>query len=146
METASPLAPETAHLDRPHVRRAFATMKTLITVYGALGGVVLATVVVLALTGHPVTSFLWGRSAAVLASAAVVYWLTVRASRGARWAYVRVRVIAIVMPIAIVGIDLIPGICPPWFAVAQAICALPVVAIAFLVNGPGPRAAFAAPR
>ncbi|CAM5654553.1 Integral membrane protein OS=Streptomyces rimosus subsp. rimosus (strain ATCC / DSM 40260 /JCM 4667 / NRRL 2234) OX=1265868 GN=SRIM_034160 PE=4 SV=1 [Streptomyces rimosus subsp. rimosus] len=37
------------------------------------GTAVLLTVVVLAATGHEVTSFMWGRSAGVLASAAVTY-------------------------------------------------------------------------
>ncbi|MEV4583160.1 hypothetical protein AB0K16_59135 [Nonomuraea jabiensis] len=78
----------------------------------------------------------------VLASAAVTYWLTVLAARGARWAYLRVRVISIVMPVAIVAVDMIPGICPMWFAMMQAVCALAVAAAAFVVNGSGLRAAF----
>jgi hypothetical protein len=36
------------------------------------------------------------------------------------------------MPLAIVGIDLIPGVCPPWYAVMQAVCMLPLVPVAFI--------------
>ncbi|MFI7101098.1 hypothetical protein ACIBK8_17200 [Streptomyces sp. NPDC050161] len=148
METVSHTMTGTDHLSlsRPGTQRAFGKAKMLIAVYGALSTAVLITVAVLALTGHPVTSFLWGRSAGVLASAAVTYWLTVLAARGARWAHQRVRIISVVMPLAIVAVDLIPGICPAWFAAAQAACALPLVAAAFLVNGSILRAAFATSR
>ncbi|MEU6788889.1 hypothetical protein ABZ912_57740 [Nonomuraea angiospora] len=121
---------------------SFGKVKILVAAYGALSAVVLATVAVLAISGQTVTSFMWGRSAGVLASAAVTYWLTVRAARGARWAYLRVRVISIVMPVAIVAVDLIPGLCPTWFAMMQAVCALAIAAAGFVVNGSGLLAAF----
>ncbi|MBB5776631.1 hypothetical protein [Nonomuraea jabiensis] len=121
---------------------SFGKVKILVAAYGALSAAVLATVAVLAIGDQTVTSFMWGRSAGVLASAAVTYWLTVLAARGARWAYLRVRVISIVMPVAIVAVDMIPGICPMWFAMMQAVCALAVAAAAFVVNGSGLRAAF----
>ncbi|MFE5736061.1 hypothetical protein [Streptomyces celluloflavus] len=144
METADHTTPEAepAHLDHPRNQRAFGRTKTLVAVYGALAAAVLGTVVIRALTGQPVTSFMWGRSAGVLASAAVTYWLTVLAARGARWAYLRVRIISVVMPVAIIAVDLIPGVCPPWFALMQATCALAIAATAFVVNGSGLRAAF----
>ncbi|MFG3114646.1 hypothetical protein ACGF4C_09635 [Streptomyces sp. NPDC048197] len=130
------------HLHPPRTRRDFGTLKKLVAAYGALSSAVLITVAVLAMTGHPVTSFLWGRSGGVLASAAVIYWMTVLAARGTRWAYLRVRILSVLMPIVIVGVDLIPGICPPWFALIQAAAALPLAAAAFVSNGPRLRAAF----
>ncbi|GAA2321205.1 hypothetical protein OHT20_09205 [Streptomyces caniferus] len=142
METTSRTTAGPAHLDRPHIRRAFGTVKILVAAYGVLSAAVLLTVALLALSGHPVTSFLWGRSAGVLASAAVTYWLTVLAARGARWAFLRLRIISVVMPVAIVGVDMIPGVCPAWFALVQALCAVAVAAAAFVVNGAGLRGAF----
>ncbi|UKY54629.1 hypothetical protein [Streptomyces inhibens] len=142
METISHTTTEAAHLNHPYTQRAFGKVKLLVAAYGALSAAVLITVVVLAITGHEVTSFMWGRSAGVLASAAVTYWLTVRASRGARWAYLRVRAISIIVPIAIVAIDMIPGALPPWFVVMQVACALTIGATAFPINGSGLRAAF----
>ncbi|WP_181019654.1 hypothetical protein [Nonomuraea typhae] len=118
------------------------TVKLFVAVYGALSVVVLATVVILAISGHPVTSFMWGRSGGVLASAAVTYWFTALAERGARWAYVRVRIMSVVVPIAIVAIDAIPGALPRWFVLMQVACAVAIGAAAFLVNGPRLRAAF----
>ncbi|MFF8309511.1 hypothetical protein [Streptomyces lydicus] len=143
--TASPTTAGAARLHHPATRRAFRTVKILAAAYGALSAAVLLTVAVLASTGHTVTSFLWGRSGGILAGAAVVYWMTVLASRGTRWAYLRVRILSVVMPLAIVTVDMIPGVCPLWFALAQATCALPLAAVAFLSNGPGLRAAFPKP-
>lgn len=129
-------------LDHPHTRQAFGTVRTLVAVYGTLSLAVLATVAVLAMNGHAVTSFMWGRSAGVLASAAVTYWLTARAARGARWAYLRLRIISLVMPVTIIAIDVLPGTLPTWFILLQATCALAIGAAAFPLNGAGLRAAF----
>ncbi|GES28569.1 hypothetical protein AB0G60_20800 [Streptomyces angustmyceticus] len=142
MEATRRTTAEPARLGDPGTQRAFGRAKFLVAAYGALSSAVLAAVAVRALTGHPVTSFLWGRSAGVLASAAVTYWLTVLAARGARWAFLRVRLVSVVMPVAIVGVDLIPGVCPAWFVLAQATCALAVGAAACVVHGPLLRAAF----
>ncbi|GAA4235300.1 hypothetical protein FHR32_006733 [Streptosporangium album] len=131
-----------AQLNHSGTRRAFGKVKILIAAYGVLSAAVLITVAILAITGHTVTSFMWGRAAGVLASAAVTYWLTVLASRGARGAYLRVRIISIIMPPAIIAIDVIPGTLPAWFVMMQAACALAIAAAAFIINGYRLRAAF----
>lgn len=123
------------------VRRAFGKVKILVAVYGLVSVLVLVTVVVLASVGRPVTSFMWGRSGGVLAGAVVAYWLTVMAARGARWAYLRMRIISVVMPIAIIAIDTVPGVLPMWFVLMQAACALAIGAAAFIINGPTLRSA-----
>ncbi|OMI33321.1 hypothetical protein [Streptomyces sparsogenes] len=110
--------------------------------YGSFSVAVLAVVVVRSVMGREVTSFMWGRAGGMFASAVVAYWLTVVASRGARWAYIRVRVIAVVVPIAIVAIDSIPGALPLWFVVPQIAGALALAPAAFIVNRPELRAAF----
>ncbi|MGW2813288.1 hypothetical protein [Streptomyces sp. NPDC001415] len=141
METTSRTTPGAAHLTNS--QRAFGKAKLIVAAYGALSAAVMLTVVVRALTGHTVSSFMWGRSGGVLASAAVTHWLTVLAAHGKRWAYVRVRVISVVVPIAIVAVDMIPGALPGWFVAMQVGCALALGATAFVVNGAGLRAAFA---
>ncbi|MFD9211255.1 hypothetical protein ACFVZM_33855 [Streptomyces sioyaensis] len=133
-------------LESPHIRQAFGTVRALVGAYGVLGVGVLVTVAVLAVTGHAVTSFMWGRAAGVFASAAVTYWLTGRAAHGARWAYLRMRIISLVMPPAIIAIDVLPGTLPAWFILLQAGCALAIGAAAFPLNGARLRAAFATAR
>jgi hypothetical protein len=122
---------------------AFNRAKRYVLLYGVFGAAVLATVIVRASAGHVVPGFLWGRSCVVLVTSVVAYWLLTAAGRGARWAYLRIRIISVVMPIAIVGVDLIPGLCPWWFAAMQAVCAVAIVPVAFIVNSARVGAAFA---
>ncbi|MFE9421791.1 hypothetical protein ACFYNO_02380 [Kitasatospora sp. NPDC006697] len=124
----------------PSPEPAFGTVKRLLIAYGALSAAVLLAVAVRAAAGLSATSFMWSRSGAILGSAVLLYVLAVRAERGSRSAYQRVRAIAVIAPIAIVGVDLLPGLCPAWFAIAQAIGALPLVAVARAVNRARPTA------
>ncbi|MET7447577.1 MULTISPECIES: hypothetical protein [unclassified Streptomyces] len=50
--------------------------------------------------------------------------------------------LVVIMPIAIIGVDLIPGVCPPWYAVMQVVCMLPVIRVAFVIRGSALRDAF----
>ncbi|MDW6061917.1 hypothetical protein SAZ11_32720 [Streptomyces sp. FXJ1.4098] len=142
METPNRTAAATDHATRPDTRRAFDTVRKLVVVYGAFSVAVLVVVVVLSVMGREVTSFMWGRTGGMFASAVVTYWLAVVAARGARWAYIRVRIIAVVVPIAIIAIDSIPGALPLWFVVLQIAGALALAPTAFIVNRPELRAAF----
>ncbi|MCP2168826.1 hypothetical protein LX83_005704 [Goodfellowiella coeruleoviolacea] len=117
-------------------------MRKFVTAYGVVGVAVFVVVVALAVAGHEVTSFMWGRAGGMLGSAAAAYWFTVLAARGARWAYVRVRIISVVVPIAIIAISGIPGALPPWFVAVQIAGALALVPAAVIVNRSEMRAAF----
>jgi hypothetical protein len=55
---------------------------------------------------------------------------------------VRVCVIAVVVPIAVIAIDSIPGALPLWFVVLQVAGAVALVPTAFLVNRSELRAAY----
>lgn len=133
-------------VNRGYTREAFATVKKSVAAYGAFGVAVLVVVVVLSVRGREVTSFMWGRAGGMFGSAVVTYWLTVLASRGARWAYVRVRLICVIVPVAIVATDSIPGALPPWFVAMQVAGALALAPAAFVVNRSRLRAAFAKSR
>jgi hypothetical protein len=39
-------------------------------------------------------------------------------------------------------VDLIPGVCPPWYAVMQVVCMLPIIRVAFITRGSALRVAF----
>jgi cytochrome bd-type quinol oxidase subunit 2 len=143
METNSPRAAGAALLNSPRSQHAFTTAKRSITGYGALTGLGLVTVIVAASSGHLVNTFMWVRAVLLAALAVLLYRMTVSASRGSRRAFERVRTLAVLMPIAIVGIDLIPGVCPPWYAVTQAVCVLPILPVAFVTRRSALGAAFA---
>jgi hypothetical protein len=130
----------TAHLTDGRTQEAFDMAKKCVTLYGMIGGITLATVAVLSISEHTVTTFMWVRAVVLLAIAPVLHRLIVGASQGARRSFERMRAVTVTMPIAIIGVDLIPGICPMWYAVMQAIGVLPLIAVAFILNGSGLRA------
>ncbi|GAA1214416.1 hypothetical protein GCM10009665_00200 [Kitasatospora nipponensis] len=123
-------------------REAFDTVGTYVTLFGAVSAVVLGTVAVMALTHHPVTAFLWVRGGILLALAPLLRRYVNQASQGSRPAFDRVRTLATTLPVAVVGVDLVPGLCPAWYAVLQGLSALALVAVAVLTRGAVLRAAF----
>lgn len=142
METDEHTPTATAHLDTPPAQSAFGAAKNSIKVYGALGALSLAAVVAVAGSGHTVNTFMWVRAILLPVVAVPLHRLTVAASRGSRRAFERVSALAVVMPVAVVGVDLIPGVCPHWYAAMQVVCVLPVVRVALLTRGSALRAAF----
>ncbi|MFI8904604.1 hypothetical protein ACIGV8_03535 [Streptomyces albidoflavus] len=145
METKDTNAKTTADLtllELPGTRAAFAGARTAVKLYGVLSAVALLVVAGAALGGQPVNTFMWMR-AALLPLLALVLWLKTReAARGSRSAFGRVRALAHLMPVAVVAGDLIPGVCPAWYAVLQGLCVLPVVGLAVLTRRPALRAVF----
>ncbi|WP_030571456.1 hypothetical protein [Streptomyces aureocirculatus] len=133
---------EAALLDSPRAQEAFATANNSVKVYGALGAVALLAVVVVSTSGHMVNTFMWVRAVLLPVVAVLLHRMTVSASRGSQRAFERVSALAVIMPIAIIGVDLVPGVCPPWYAVTQAVCILPVVRVAFITRGSALRATF----
>ncbi|MFC6064277.1 hypothetical protein [Streptomyces ochraceiscleroticus] len=142
METHTRTTPEAALLNNPRIQRTFGTTKSSIKVYGALSTVALLAVIAVSISGHMVNTFMWVRAVLLPVVAVLIYRMTGSASRGSRRALERVRALAAIMPIAIIGVDLIPGICPPWYAVLQTVCMLPIIRVAFLTRGSALRAAF----
>ncbi|MDH6704050.1 cytochrome bd-type quinol oxidase subunit 2 [Kitasatospora sp. MAA19] len=142
MDTNTYSAPEAALLHDSRTRQAFGTVRNSITVYGALGGAALLAVVAVAVDGHLVNTFMWVRAVLLPVVAVLVHRLAGSAARGSRRAFERLSALTLIMPIAIVGVDLIPGVCPRWYAAIQVVCMLPVVRAAFAVRGSALRAAF----
>ncbi|TDC28752.1 hypothetical protein E1211_27310 [Micromonospora sp. 15K316] len=141
MEIATHFTAE-ARLDSPHIRRAFGALRTGIRVYGALGAAALLLLIVLSSSGVRVNTFMWVRAVLLPVVAVLIYRLAVAASRGSRRAFERVSALTLIMPIAIIGVDLVPGICPWWYAGMQVVCLLPVVRLAFVTRSPALRSAF----
>ncbi|MYQ77540.1 MULTISPECIES: hypothetical protein [unclassified Streptomyces] len=127
---------------QPEALRALASVRRSITLYGALTATALAAVVVVAATGHTVNTFMWVRAVLLPLIAYVLHRITASAEAGSRRSFDRVSTLAVIMPIAIIGVDLIPGVCPPWYAVTQTLCMLPVIRVAFLTRGTALKTAF----
>ncbi|GGO29263.1 hypothetical protein [Micromonospora parathelypteridis] len=142
MQTNTHTPPAATDLDRPDTRRAFGTVTGSIKVYAALSAAALAAVIVVSSSGHLVNTFMWVRAVLLPVAALPIYQIAVSASRGSRRAFERVAALTVIMPIAIIGVDVIPGVCPPWYAVLQVVCMLPIIRVAFIVRRPALRAAF----
>ena len=76
----------------------------------------------------------WVHAVIVAASAALTFIIGLRAARGHRGAYRRVRIISTVMLIAIVIIDALPGDFPLWMKLEQGACAILLLAV-MLITG-----------
>jgi hypothetical protein len=88
----------------------------------------------MAFTGHTATSFMWVRSAILLVCAPLIHRMAAQASQGSAKAFDRVRTLSTITPIAIIGVDLIPGLCPAWYTVLQGLSALALLAVAFITR------------
>lgn len=141
METNTHTTTEALLKDR-RILKAFGTARNSIKVYGALSAVALLTVIVMSSSGHLVNTFMWVRAVLLPVVALLIYRMTVSSSRGSRRAFERVSALALIMPIAIIGVDLIPGVCPPWYAVMQVVCMLPIIRVAFVTRSSAVRSAF----
>ncbi|MEU9563208.1 hypothetical protein AB0D16_14340 [Streptomyces sp. NPDC048161] len=126
----------------PDALRAFGMTMTSIKVYGALCVIALLAVAAVSSSGHTVNMFMWVRAVLLPVIAVLIHRMATAASRGSRRAFERVGTLAVIMPIAIIGVDLIPGVCPPWYAAMQTACMVPLVRVAFITRGSALRAAF----
>jgi hypothetical protein len=113
---------------------AIDTVKKCTVIFGVASAIVLATVAAIALLHGSVSTFMWVRAGILLAATPVLYRLAVRASQGARKSFARLRVVTTVLPVAIVVVDLIPGVCPVWYAGMQAVSAVPLIGIAVVTR------------
>lgn len=138
----TPATAPPAALGTTPAREALDRIRTCVTLFGAVGAIVLATVAVMASTHHHVTTFMWIRGGLLLALAPLLHRYVARAAQGSPRAFDRVRTLATVLPVAVVGVDLVPGLCPAWYAVMQGLSAVALVAVACLARGAALRAAF----
>lgn len=76
-------------------------MRKCVTLFGAVGVIVLGVVAVTAYTGHEASPFMWIRGAVLVAVAPLIHRMTVSAEEGSYKAFDRVRTLFAVLPVAI---------------------------------------------
>ena len=126
----------TMHTDTPNPTAplALGQVETSFKAYAVLSTIALTAVAAMAINGHQINTFMWVRGALLPVAAVLLHRLIVA---GSPQGLDRVRRLTRIMPIAIVGVDLIPGICPLWYAALQAVCMVPVVVAAVIMHRPG---------
>ncbi|GAA2475502.1 hypothetical protein [Winogradskya humida] len=143
MENMTHAATATAATAAPTAAQdALGVVATCFKAYTALSGIALAATIAMAGTGHTVNTFMWVRSILLPIIAVVLYQVTLAASRGSARAFDRIRAVTMILPIAIIAVDLIPGVCPSWYAAMQAVCMIPVIVAAVVTRQAALRAAF----
>lgn len=110
-----------------------------------LSSIALALTAAMAINGHEVNTFMWVRGVLLPLVAVVLYRLAVAAGRGSRRALDRLRALTLITPVAIVAVDLIPGVCPLWYAALQTVCMVPVVVAAVSLRSPAAAPATSTP-
>jgi hypothetical protein len=78
----------------------------------------------------------------VFGFALLLIGVTNRAAKGRRRAYLRLRIIAFVIPVLSVVLVVIPGLFPTWMKLEQGVYAVVLPAIAFLANSSPVRSVF----
>jgi hypothetical protein len=101
-----------------------------------------AVLIVQSVVEIPVDGAIWTRCSLVLASSIVLWLLTFGAARGSRSAWIRVRIISVVVVVAVIVIVSIPGFLPDWVRIEQGVCGGLVLPVAILVNLPRTRRLF----
>jgi hypothetical protein len=123
---------------------AFRSIKLLVSGYVGISLLTLVAIVLLRNHASIVNDAVWVRASIVVASSLLTLSFTVRAARGSRQAYRRLRIISGVMVVAIAVIISLPGTFPVWLKVEQAVCGLALLGVATIANGRHLRSVFAA--
>ncbi|RFU37708.1 hypothetical protein DZF91_31455 [Actinomadura logoneensis] len=126
----------------PNHTAAFRRIKVLVGVYAVISVLTFAGLVAYR-NSSSVTQPVWIRVSIVAASSLILFALTLRAARGSRGAFRRLRVLSAVMLAAIVVIVSLPGMFPVWMRIEQAVCGLLLLGVVVVANGRGLRARFA---
>jgi hypothetical protein len=124
---------------------AFRPVLALLACYLLVSAATEAVLVGQSVAGIRVDGAEWTRCSIVLASAIAALLLAIAASRGHRTAFLRVRIISVVVVIGLGVVAAIPGFLPPWVRIEQAVCGLLLLPVAILVNLPRTRALFPKP-
>ncbi|MBP0456769.1 hypothetical protein [Streptomyces montanisoli] len=145
MDTGSPDTRTTAGgVSASRAAAAFRRAKLLTGCYLAVSVATLAAIALLRDDSAAVNDAVWVRGCVVVASAVVTLLCAVRAARGDRGAYRRLRAVSAVMVVAIAVIIALPGTFPLWMKIDQGVCGVLLLGVVLLVNGRHARTAFAA--
>ena len=126
----------------PGARQALGKAGRMAAACCMLSAAALLALVALTVSGGHVSTYMWIRAGLLLAVAELADRAVISAARGNRRSFERLATYTIVLPVTIVGMDLIPGVCPLWYAAMQAVCVLPLVRVAVIARGSALRAAF----
>jgi len=142
MSSSTNISTEIAGAADASVARDFDLATKLIVIYGVAGAILIGALMVIVVAGGEPSVLMWVRSTILLAMMPFLSMFAVRAEQGRTSSLQRLRLLTTVLPVVIIGVDLIPGVCPTWYAAMQAVSALALAPIGFLTRRPEIRDAF----
>ncbi|QDZ16610.1 hypothetical protein FPZ11_01310 [Humibacter ginsenosidimutans] len=101
-------------------------------IFGVWNTVVLAVLIASAISGGTPSVFMWVRAGILIAVSPLFVRLARAAERGSTAALGRLRMVASVLPVAVIVVDFIPGVAPLWYALLQGIGSLVLVPVAVI--------------
>ena len=129
--------------NHPLTLQAFRSTKRLVGCYLGISALTLVAIALLRNHTSDVNSAVWTRGIIVVATAMLMFSFVLRAARGARRAYLRLRIASAVMVAAIAVIISLPGFIPLWMKIEQGGCGLILIGVVVVVNGKHLRSLFA---
>jgi hypothetical protein len=125
-----------------NIRPELRNVNLLVGCYLGLSALTLVAVALLRNDPALVSTAVWVRGTIVVVSAAVMAAFAARMAGGSRGAYLRLRIVSVVMLVAIVVIIAVPGDFPLWFKIEQGVCGLFLTGIVLIANGARVRGQF----
>jgi hypothetical protein len=126
-----------------------AALRRVLLLAGAYAALSVLTLVVIALFRNDhamVTDAVWVRATVVVASSLMTFAFARSAAQGSRKGFLRLRIVAAVMLVAIAVIVALPGFLPVWLRIEQAGCGLLLLGVTVIANGRLLRSRFTAAR
>lgn len=112
--------------------RSFTPIRVLIAVYAAATAGTIAVLAWWRDDSRIATPHAWGHAVTVLVFAVVLVAVARRAAAGSRRALLRLRIIAVVIPVVSVVLVAIPGFLPAWMRIEQAVYGVLLLSVAAL--------------
>ncbi|GAA3713710.1 hypothetical protein [Streptomyces tremellae] len=128
---------------QPGAAAALRAAKLLTGCYLAVSALTLSAVVLLRHDSAAVDDAVWVRGTLVLVSSLVAFLCAVRAARGERGAYRRLRIISAVTVVAIAVIIALPGTLPLWMKIDQGLSGVLLIGVLIASGGRRVRGSFA---
>lgn len=128
----------------PQTAPAMRTPKLLVAGYLGLSVATLVAVFFMRDNASMVNEAVWIRGTIVVLSALLSLLFAARAAQGSRRAFLRLRIVTLVMTVAIAVIIALPGPFPVWLKIEQGVCGAILLGVVILVNGRRVRSLFQA--
>lgn len=135
-------AATTEHNGRLVARRPLRWATVLVGTYLGISVLTLVAIFMVCHNASAVTDAVWVRGSIVALTAALMFLFAIRATRGSRGAYLRLRIVSAIMLVAIMVIVALPGTLPLWMKIEQGLCGAVLLGVVAIVNGRAARSAF----